>query len=84
LATLDRTLGKAIIMSMPARVRRAALGVAVSSELVIPAVAKPTAGIHKPTALDSVGVAPREKAEFLECTAGLKWDIDEAPRTAAE
>ena len=34
-------------------------------------------------ALDSVGVAPREKAEFLEITAGLKWDIVEAPPSAA-
>jgi hemoglobin len=34
---------------------------------------------HVAAALDSVGVAPREKAEFLEITAGLKWDIVEAP-----
>jgi hemoglobin len=34
-------------------------------------------------ALDSVGVAPREKAEFLDCTAGLKWDIVEVPPPAA-
>jgi hemoglobin len=35
---------------------------------------------HVASALDSVGVAPREKAEFLDITAGLKWDIVEAPR----
>jgi hemoglobin len=34
---------------------------------------------HVASALDSVGVAPREKTEFLEITAGLKWDIVEAP-----
>jgi len=38
---------------------------------------------HVGSALDSVGVAPREKAEFLEITAGLKWDIVEAPGPAA-
>jgi hemoglobin len=38
---------------------------------------------HVAAALDSVGVAPREKAEFLEITAGLKWDIVEAPRADA-
>ena len=35
---------------------------------------------HVAAALDSVGVAPREKAEFLEITQGLKWDIVETPR----
>jgi hemoglobin len=39
---------------------------------------------HVAAALDSVGVAAREKAEFLEITAGLKWDIVEAPRPAAQ
>jgi hemoglobin len=38
---------------------------------------------HVAAALDSVGVGPREKAEFLEITQGLKWDIVEAPRPAA-
>ena len=38
---------------------------------------------HVAAALDSVGVAPREKAEFLEITAGLKWDIVEVPRAVA-
>jgi hemoglobin len=38
---------------------------------------------HVAAALDSVGVAPHEKAEFLEITAGLKWDIVEAPSPAA-
>jgi hemoglobin len=37
---------------------------------------------HVAAALDSVRVAPREKTEFLEITAGLKWDIVEAPRPA--
>ena len=37
---------------------------------------------HVAAALDSVGVGPHEKAEFLEITAGLKWDIVEAPRLA--
>jgi hemoglobin len=32
---------------------------------------------HVAAALDSVGVAAREKAEFLLITAGLKWDIVE-------
>ena len=32
---------------------------------------------HIAAALDSVGVAAREKAEFLEIAAGLKWDIVE-------
>ena len=36
---------------------------------------------HVAAALDGVGVA-REKAEFLEITAGLKWDIVEASRPA--
>ena len=39
---------------------------------------------HVAAALESVGIAPREKAEFLEITAGLKWDIVEPPRPAAE
>lgn len=30
---------------------------------------------HVAEALDSVGVAAREKGEFLEITSGLKWDI---------
>lgn len=34
---------------------------------------------HVAAALDSVGVAAREKAEFLEITAGLKWDIVDVP-----
>ena len=33
---------------------------------------------HVAAALDSVGVSPREKAEFLDITEGLKWDIVEA------
>ena len=37
---------------------------------------------HVAAALDSVGVAPREKAEFLQCTDGLKWDIVETPPSA--
>jgi len=37
---------------------------------------------HVAAALDSVGVGPHEKAEFLEITQGLKWDIVEAPRPA--
>ena len=32
---------------------------------------------HIAAALDSVGVAPREKAEFLTIADGLKWDIVE-------
>ena len=39
---------------------------------------------HVAAALDSVGVAPREKAEFLEITAGLKWDIVEAPHSDSQ
>jgi hemoglobin len=39
---------------------------------------------HIAAALDSVGVAAREKVEFLEITEGLKWDIVETPRSAAE
>jgi hemoglobin len=35
--------------------------------------------VHVAAALDSIGVAPREKAEFLQCADGLKWDIVEAP-----
>jgi hemoglobin len=34
---------------------------------------------HVAAALDSVGVAAREKAEFLEITASLKWDIVDVP-----
>jgi len=34
---------------------------------------------HVAAALDSVGVAAREKGEFLEITAGLKWDIVDVP-----
>jgi hemoglobin len=32
---------------------------------------------HVAAALDSVGVVAQEKAEVLEATAGLKWDIVE-------
>ena len=39
---------------------------------------------HVSAALDNVGVAAPEKAEFLEITAGLKWDIVEAAPSAAE
>jgi hypothetical protein len=39
---------------------------------------------HVAAALDNIGVPPREKDEFLQCTEGLKWDIVEAPRAAAE
>jgi hemoglobin len=39
---------------------------------------------HVAAALDSVGVAAREKAEFLEIAAGLKWDIVEVPPPAAK
>jgi len=38
---------------------------------------------HVAAALDSVGVAPREKDEFLQCADGLKWDIVEPPAPAA-
>ena len=38
--------------------------------------------VHVAAALDSVGVAPGEKGEFMEITEGLKWDIVEAPRPA--
>src|SRR3954452_22864202 len=34
------------------------------------------------TTLDSVGVAPPEKTEFLGIAAGMKWDIVEAPAPA--
>ena len=37
---------------------------------------------HVAAAFDSVGVAPREKAEFLQCAEGLKWDIVEPPAPA--
>jgi hemoglobin len=39
---------------------------------------------HVAAALDSTGVAPREKAEFLQCADGLKWDIVEVPASAAQ
>lgn len=39
---------------------------------------------HIAASLDQIGVAEREKAEFLECTAGLKWDVVEPPRPAAD
>jgi hemoglobin len=39
---------------------------------------------HVAAALESVGITPREKAEFLKITAGLKWDIVEAPHSAAK
>ena len=35
-------------------------------------------------ALDAVGMAAREKADFLQCADGLKWDIVEAPAPAAQ
>ena len=38
---------------------------------------------HVAAALDSVGVTPREKAEFLEIADGLKWDIIDEPRPVA-
>lgn len=38
---------------------------------------------HVAAALDSVGVAAREKAELLEITAGLKWDIVDVPNPAS-
>lgn len=38
---------------------------------------------HIAATLDQIGVVAREKAEFLECTAGLKWDIVEGSRPAA-
>jgi len=38
---------------------------------------------HVAAALDSVGVASREKTEFLEITAGLKWDIVDVPNAVA-
>ena len=37
---------------------------------------------HVAAALDSVGVATARKGGVLEITAGLKWDIVEAPRPA--
>jgi len=39
---------------------------------------------HIAAALDAVGVAPREKAEFLTIADGLKWDIIETPHTSSE
>lgn len=39
---------------------------------------------HVAAALDDVGVAAREKAEFLEITEGLKWDIVDVPAPAAQ
>jgi hemoglobin len=38
---------------------------------------------HVAAALDSVDVAPCEKAEFLEIADSVKWDIIDAPRPAA-
>jgi hemoglobin len=38
---------------------------------------------HVAAALDSIGVAAREKAEFLQSADGLKWDIVEVPAPAA-
>jgi hemoglobin len=38
---------------------------------------------HVAATLDSVGIAPREKEEFLKITAGLKWDIVEVPSAVA-
>jgi hemoglobin len=35
---------------------------------------------HIAASLDSVGVAEREKAEFLEAAVSLKWDIVEVPQ----
>ena len=39
---------------------------------------------HIAAALDSVGVAPREKAEFLIIADGLKWDIVETSSSPAK
>jgi hypothetical protein len=39
---------------------------------------------HIAAALDSVGVAPREKAEFLTIADGLKWDIVETNPSPAK
>jgi hemoglobin len=38
---------------------------------------------HVAAALDSAGVAPPDKAEFLQCADGLKWDIAEVPTSAS-
>ena len=38
---------------------------------------------HTAAALDNIGVPPREKAEFLQCTDGLKWDIVETAGATA-
>jgi hemoglobin len=38
---------------------------------------------HVAATLDSIGVAPRERAEFLQCADGLKWDIVEPPAPTA-
>lgn len=39
---------------------------------------------HVAAALDSVEVASREKAEFLQCADGLKWDIVEVSAPSAQ
>ena len=39
---------------------------------------------HVAAALDSVGASPREKAEFMNITEGLKWDIVEASHSATK
>lgn len=38
---------------------------------------------HIAASLDAVGVGEREKAEVVEAAGGLKWEIVEAPHTAA-
>ena len=40
--------------------------------------------MHVAAALDNIGVVPPEKAEFLQCADGLKWEIVEAPASAAQ
>jgi len=37
---------------------------------------------HVAAALDAVGIRQHEKTEFLEITAGLKWDIVDDPQAA--
>jgi hemoglobin len=39
--------------------------------------------VHIAASLDGLGVAEREKAEFIQCADGLKWDIVEPARPAA-
>ena len=40
--------------------------------------------MHVASALDNIGVVPPEQAEFLQCADGLKWEIVEAPASAAQ